>query len=79
MAFPFPSPFVAYCPYCEEKVSSAMTILGGKDLDRALDNDEDIEVIHMTVGQGDHKWRLIREEKATLKKWRAESRQAGQE
>jgi hypothetical protein len=78
MAFPFPSPFVAYCPYCEEKISSVMTILGGADLDRALENDEDVEVIHMTSGQGDHKWRLIREEKATLKKWRAESRaQAG--
>ncbi|PYU28087.1 MAG: hypothetical protein DMG32_03745 [Acidobacteria bacterium] len=53
-----------------------MTILGGADLDRALDNDEDIEVIHMTLGihEGDHRWRLIREEKATLKKWRAECR-----
>ena len=45
---------------------------GSADLDRALDNDEDIEVIHVTVGQGDHKWRLIREEKAALKKWRTE-------
>jgi len=79
MNFPFPLPFVAYCPYCEENVSSVMTILGGADLDRALDKDEDIEVTHVTVGKGDHKWRLIRDEKATLKKWRAESRaQAGQ-
>jgi hypothetical protein len=58
-----------------------MTLLGGADLDRALENDGDVEVMHMTAGihEGDHKWRLNREEKATLKKWRAESRaQAGQ-
>jgi len=43
--------------------------------------DDDVEVMHMTAGihEGDHRWRLNREEKATLKKWRAESRaQAGQ-
>lgn len=73
MAFAYP--FHAHCPYCEEKVSGVITKLGGADLDRALGNDDDIEVIHVTAGihEGDHIWRLNKEEKATLKKWRAES------
>jgi hypothetical protein len=57
------------------KVDGVTTILGGADIDRALENDEDIEVIHMTDGihEGDHRWRLDGEEKPRLKNWRAES------
>jgi hypothetical protein len=45
-------------------------MLGDADLDRALQNDEDIYVIHMA--DADHKLRLNRKQKATLKKWRFE-------
>ena len=53
-----------------------MTILGGAELARALENDGDIEVIHMRMNKGDHQWRLNREEKARLRKWRADSASA---
>lgn len=71
--------FTAYCPHCEMKIHGVTTILGGADLDRALENDGDIEVVHMNTpnNEGDHRWRLNREEKARMKKWRAESRRAG--
>jgi len=61
--------FFAYCPYCETKVGNATTILGGAQLCRALEKDADVEAIHLTADDGDHRWRLNREEKARLKKW----------
>jgi hypothetical protein len=65
--------FYAYCPHCEQRIGNATTVLGGADLDRALENDGDIEVVHMTIGNNeeDHRWRLNREEKERLKGWRA--------
>jgi hypothetical protein len=65
--------FYAYCPHCEQKISNATTVVGGAELDHALANDGDIEVVHMTAinNEGDHKWRLNREEKERLKGWRA--------
>ena len=65
--------FQAYCPYCEKKVT-AFTLLGGSALERALENDADIDVGHLTydVHEGDHTWKLIRQEKAKLRKAIAE-------
>jgi len=54
--------FNIYCPLCETDVSAA-TMLGDAELDRALQNDEDIYAIHMA--DSDHKWRLNQEQEAT--------------
>jgi hypothetical protein len=66
--------FFAYCPYCETKVDNATPVLGDAALKLALQNDADIEVVHLT-GPGsspcDHQWRLNREEKARLRGWLA--------
>ena len=57
-------------PFCERNVT-AFPILGGGDLDRALEKDDDVEVTHMTddAQRGDHRWRLIKQEKDHLRKW----------
>jgi hypothetical protein len=65
-----------YCPYCTENVASVAILPGGAGLDRALENDADVEITHITLTKPDHRWRLNREEKARLKKWRAESAMA---
>lgn len=58
--------FFAYYPCCENNVGSVTTVLGVTDLDRALESDGDIEVIHINTGtpEGDHRWRVNREEKS---------------
>lgn len=65
--------FLAYCPYCEKKVT-ATTILGGSSLEHALENDLDVVVVHLTEGsnEGDHKWKLNRQETGNLRKAIAE-------
>jgi hypothetical protein len=58
--------FHAYCPYCETKVG-AVTLLGGDELKAALISDADIEVMHLS-NNGDHQWKLIKQEKKNLRK-----------
>ena len=59
--------FLAYCPFCEQKVT-ASPVLADAELRLALDNDIDVEVIHLTVNAGDHRWRLIRQERENLRR-----------
>jgi len=56
--------FVVYCFRCEKKVS-AHTLLDAAKLLVALANDDDVEVMH-TSSNGDHRWKLNRQEKANL-------------
>jgi hypothetical protein len=65
--------FQIKCPFCEKTVT-AFPLLRGSDLDRALENDADIEVMHSTddVKEGDHRWNLTKHEKANLRKTIAE-------
>jgi hypothetical protein len=59
--------FEAYCPYCEKTVT-AMTVLGGDELKRALDGDAVVEAIHLPDAKPDHRWNLIEQEKRNLRK-----------
>ena len=59
--------FRASCPDCKDKVTATSKLDGG-NLDRALANDEDIEVVCFPSG---HNWRLNAEDKANLRKLRA--------
>jgi hypothetical protein len=70
--------FLAYCPFCEKKVSVATT-LGGDNLDRALACDDDVKVGHSSgiPTEGDHSWNLIRQEKENLRKHIAFEKQCG--
>ncbi len=56
--------FIAYCFRCEKKVS-AHTLLDTAKLLVALANDDDVEVMHPS-DDGDHRWKLNRQEKAKL-------------
>jgi hypothetical protein len=56
--------FLAYCFRCEKKVT-AHTLLDAAKLLVALGNEFDVEVMH-TSDSGDHRWKLNRQEKATL-------------
>jgi hypothetical protein len=56
--------FVAYCFICEKKVT-VHTLLPAESLLSALSNDDTVEVMH-TSQDGDHRWRLNREEKVNL-------------
>jgi hypothetical protein len=57
--------FQAYCPYCEKTVR-AFTLLGGNELQLALENNGDIQVVHTPETASDHMWRLNRQEKEHL-------------
>ena len=57
--------FQAYCPYCD-KIVRAFTLLGGNELQLALDSNGDIQVVHTSGTRGDHVWRLNRREKEHL-------------
>lgn len=66
--------FLAYCPFCESKVT-AYTILEGDELKRALEANATIEVMHVAtissggeVADGDHGWNLIGHESDNLLK-----------
>jgi hypothetical protein len=59
--------FLAYCPYCEGKVS-ASPVLPQDQLMVALAKDDVVEVVHLTEGTGDHKWKLIKQEKENLRR-----------
>jgi sarcosine oxidase delta subunit len=49
--------FLAYCPYCEKKVS-ASTELDGDALKKALATDATIRIIHLPTGGPDQKMPL---------------------
>ena len=38
--------FLAHCPECGKRVT-VVSVLGGAKLDRALENDEDVEVVRL--------------------------------
>ena len=56
--------FVAYCFRCETKVT-AHTLLDSAKLLVTLGNEFDVEVMHTSDSIG-HRWKLNRQEKATL-------------
>lgn len=58
--------FLADCPWCKDKVTT-ITVLRDVDLDRALENDEDVEVVCFPR---DHKRKLNEQEKANLRNQR---------
>lgn len=55
--------FQARCPECENTVTT-ITVLGGSDLDRVLQNGSDVEVICFSQ---EHKWKLNDQDKANLR------------
>lgn len=57
----------AYCPECKDKVTTT-TKLDGDNLDRALANDEDVEVVCFPL---EHGWKLNAQDRANLRKLRA--------
>jgi hypothetical protein len=59
--------FQANCPECEKKVTTS-TKLDGGNLDRALANDGDVEVVGFPCG---HEWKLNAEDKANMRKLRS--------
>lgn len=61
--------FRAYCFACCKKVT-VTTILDGKELQEALGSDAEVEVMHTT--DRDHRWKLNRYEKESLRKKIAE-------
>ena len=60
----------SYCIDCEKKVT-AITVLDGAKLWRALHSDADIEVMHVSQN-GDHRWKLKTFEKENLRKRKSE-------
>jgi hypothetical protein len=42
-----------YCPFCDAKVTAG-TLLGDTELDGVLENDGDVEVIHVSEGKRNH-------------------------
>ena len=62
--------FQAYCPYCEQTVAAVSTLTDTK-LWAALENDADVEVMHVSP-DGDHRWNLNHYEKEHLRKRDAE-------
>ena len=57
--------FRAYCPFCEHE-ATVLTILENGFLKRALANDEDVEVMHLSKAQQDHRWLLNKYEKQKI-------------
>ena len=55
---------LALCPECRRKVTVA-TVLGGENLDRALETDGDVEVVCFLY---EHRWKLRRADKENLRK-----------
>jgi hypothetical protein len=56
---------VAYCFKCGKKVT-AHTTLEGNDLLSSLNGDDEVEVMHVSDNDGDHRWKLNRIEKDHL-------------
>jgi hypothetical protein len=59
-----PMPYLACCPECENLVTT-VTVLGGAELDRALENNGVIEVVCFPR---EHKWKLNDQDKTNLRK-----------
>ena len=59
--------FLAHCPECGKRVT-AETVLAGTKLDRALENDGDVEVVCFLR---EHRWKLNEQDKAHLRKLRS--------
>ena len=62
--------FQTYCPYCEHTLSATPTV-GDAKLWTAIDNDADVEIMHVAP-DGDHRWNLNHYEKEHLRKKHAE-------
>ena len=56
--------FLAYCPFCETKVT-ALPIMGGDDFWLAVKYKGVVEVVHPVDGP-DHRWKLNNQEKENL-------------
>ena len=56
--------YLANCPECRRKVT-VVTVLGGENLDRALETDGDVEVVCFLY---EHRWKLNRTDKKNLRK-----------
>ena len=54
---------LADCPECRRKVT-VVTVLGGENLDRALEADGDVEVVCFLY---EHRWKLKRADKENLR------------
>lgn len=65
--------FLADCPICKSNVSST-TKLGREDLIKALEQDEEVIAVHISLSTtgGDHQWKLTKEQRANLRKHIAE-------
>jgi hypothetical protein len=59
--------FLAHCPECGKRVT-VVTVLGGAALDRALENDEDVEAVCFLQ---EHRWNLSEQDKAHLRSIRS--------
>ena len=57
--------FQTYCPDCRETVG-ALTILNASELERALETDSEVRVMHPTP-KGDHVWPLDKTAKINLR------------
>lgn len=56
----------AYCATCKETVG-VQPILNSSELELALDQNTDIEVMHTPAGGGDHRWSLDQQAKDNLR------------
>jgi len=60
--------FQAYCPECRKTVT-AMPMLGGEQLRRALSSKQEVKVMHTVTAPArmDHYWNLSDQEKRNLR------------
>jgi hypothetical protein len=55
---------MALCPVCKRRLT-VLPVLSEKKFWRALDNDEEIEVMHLSES-GDHRWKLTDRDKQNV-------------
>jgi hypothetical protein len=55
---------VAFCPACKRRLT-VFPVLSEKEFWQAVDNDQEIEVMHLSEN-GDHRWKLTNRDKQNL-------------
>jgi hypothetical protein len=60
---------MAFCPACKKRVT-VLPILSEIEFWQALDNDQEIEVMHVSEN-GDHRWNVTNRDKRNLRNARA--------
>ena len=55
---------MALCPVCKRRLT-VLPVLSEKELWKAVDNDQEIEVMHPSEN-GDHRWKLTDRDKQNL-------------